>query len=100
MSPLAADKNYDTKYFVNTLRRLRVTPHVAQNDTNRSSAIDERTTRHAGYEVSQRKRKLVEQIFPMAEDHLFDAQGTASRHRAYRVDVHPGAGCVQFGSLD
>lgn len=60
---LGADKSYDTKDFVNNLRRLRVTPHVAQNDTNRSSAIDERTTRHAGYEVSQRKRKLVEQIF-------------------------------------
>ena len=42
------------------LREINVTPHVAQNDTNRSSAIDDRTTRHAGYEISQRKRKRVE----------------------------------------
>jgi hypothetical protein len=40
-----------------------VTPHVAQNTSNRSSAIDERTTRHAGYGVSQWKRKRVEEIF-------------------------------------
>ena len=43
---LGADKNYDTKGFVAELREMTVTPHVAQNDTNRSSAIDERTTRH------------------------------------------------------
>lgn len=40
-----------------------MTPHVAQNDTNRKSAIDQRTTRHAGYEISQRKRKRVEEVF-------------------------------------
>ncbi len=45
------------------LRGMNITPHVAQNDTNRRSAVDERTTRHAGYEVSQRKRKRVEQSF-------------------------------------
>jgi hypothetical protein len=48
---------------VRLLREMNVTPHVAQNDTKRSSAIDGRTTRHAGYEVSQRKRKRVEEIF-------------------------------------
>ena len=42
---------------------MNITPHVAQNNTNRCSAIDERTTRHAGYEASQRKRKRVEQSF-------------------------------------
>jgi hypothetical protein len=42
---------------------MQITPHVAQNDTNRRSAVDERTTRHAGYAVSQRKRKRVEQSF-------------------------------------
>jgi hypothetical protein len=42
---------------------MKVTPHVAQNDTNRRSAIDERTTRHEGYAVSQRKRKRVEEVF-------------------------------------
>jgi hypothetical protein len=40
---------------------MNITPHVAQNNTNRSSAIDGRTTRHAGYAVSQQKRKRVEQ---------------------------------------
>lgn len=60
---LGADKNYDTVGFVKKARRLKVTPHVAQNTSNRSSAIDRRTTHHAGYEISQRKRKLVEQIF-------------------------------------
>jgi hypothetical protein len=45
------------------LRSLQVTPHVAQNDTNRRSAIDRRTTRHEGYAVSQRKRKRVEEVF-------------------------------------
>src|ERR1700756_5585262 len=60
---LGGDKNYDTQEFVGELRRMNITPHVAQNDTNRRSAVDERTTRHAGYEVSQRKRKRVEQSF-------------------------------------
>jgi transposase len=60
---LGADKGYDTRAFVEALRRLGVTPHVAQNTSNRSSAIDGRTTRHPGYLVSQQKRKLVEEIF-------------------------------------
>src|SRR6266516_2463145 len=60
---LGADKNYDTKDCVAQLRRLQVTPHVAQNDKRRRSVIDERTTRHPGYLISQRKRKRVEEIF-------------------------------------
>jgi hypothetical protein len=60
---LEADKNYDTAEMVNLPREMNVTPHVAQNDTKRSSAIDGRTSRHAGYEVSQRERKRVEEIF-------------------------------------
>ena len=60
---LGADKGYDTHAFVGALRSLVVTPHVAQNTSHRSSAIDGRTTRHAGYLVSQQKRKLVEEIF-------------------------------------
>jgi len=60
---LAADKGYDTDDFIRRMRNLSVTPHVAQNRSNRSSAIDERTTRHRGYAISQRKRKIVEQIF-------------------------------------
>jgi transposase len=60
---LGADKGYDTREFVATLRQLGVTPHVAQHTTNRRSAIDDRTTRHSGYAVSQRVRKRVEEIF-------------------------------------
>ncbi len=60
---LGGDKNYDTQDLVKQLRQQRVTPHVAQNNTHRSSALDGRTTRHAGYAVSQRKRKRVEEIF-------------------------------------
>jgi hypothetical protein len=60
---LGGDKNYDTQEFVRELRGMNITPHVAQNTTKRRSAVDERTTRHAGYEVSQRKRIRVEQSF-------------------------------------
>jgi transposase len=60
---LGGDKNYDTQDLVKQLRQQRVTPHVAQNNTHRSSGLDGRTTRHAGYAVSQRKRKRVEEIF-------------------------------------
>jgi transposase len=60
---LGADKNDDTRDFVRELRELRVTPHVTQNTSGRSSAIDGRTTRHPGYALSQRKRKCVEEVF-------------------------------------
>src|SRR3954452_10238224 len=53
---LGADKAFDAQDFVNELRTMRVTPHVAQNTTRRS-AIDRRTTRHPGYAASQRVRK-------------------------------------------
>ena len=64
---LGADKNYDTKGFVEELREMRVTPHVARNDTNRSSAIDGRTTRHPGYATSQTIRKRIEECFGWAK---------------------------------
>ena len=60
---LGGDKNYDTHDFVALLREMEVTPHVAQNDTNRRSAIDGRTTHHTGYAISQQKRKRIEEIF-------------------------------------
>jgi hypothetical protein len=62
---LGGDKHYDNDEFCSGLRSINVTPHVAQNIHARkhSSAIDGRTTRHTGYEVSQRKRKRVEEIF-------------------------------------
>ncbi len=61
---VGADKAYDTRDFVAECRNMNVTPHVAQN-TRRSggSAVDERTTRHAGYAVSQKKRKRIEECF-------------------------------------
>jgi transposase len=61
---LGADKAYDTQGFVQDLRALRVTPHVSQNiNRNGGSAIDGRTTRHPGYEISQRIRKRIEEPF-------------------------------------
>lgn len=58
---LGADKGYDTREFVRELRGLEITPHVAAKV--KYSAIDGRTTRHAGYATSQKKRKRVEEIF-------------------------------------
>jgi transposase len=60
---LGADKGYDTQEFVRECRARDVTPHLARNDRGRRSAIDGRTTRHSGYAISQRKRKLIEQSF-------------------------------------
>lgn len=60
---LSADKAYDTRDLVRELRRMNITPHLAQNNTNRSSAIDGRTTKQPGYAISQQKRKRVEQSF-------------------------------------
>jgi len=65
---LGADKGYDTADFVNELRSMNVTPHVAQNQRGgpagrRRSAIDRRTTRQPGYAASQRHRKRIEEAF-------------------------------------
>lgn len=60
---LGADKAYDTEDFVNELRSMRVTPHVARNTSGRRSAIDGRTIRHGGYAASQRIRKRIEEAF-------------------------------------
>jgi IS5 family transposase len=61
---LAGDKGYDTRGFIDGCHELNVTPHVAQNvSRSGGSAIDGRTTRHPGYQVSQRIRKRVEEIF-------------------------------------
>jgi transposase/IS5 family transposase len=70
---LGADKGYDTREFVTACRARRVTPHVTQDVSRRRgggwrrSAIDQRTTRHAGYALSQRVRKRVEEIFGWAK---------------------------------
>ena len=66
---LAADKGYDTREFVRQIRELNVTPHVAQNVERRGgSAINARTTRHAGYALSIKARKLIEESFGWAKD--------------------------------
>jgi transposase len=66
---LAADKAYDVTAFVDDLRSRKVTPHIAidghltKTGKRRKTAIDRRTTRHGGYEVSQRCRKRIEEVF-------------------------------------
>jgi hypothetical protein len=61
---LGGDKNYDTRDFVDTLREMKITPHVARNEKRLGgSTIEARTTRHSGYEISLQKRKRVEQSF-------------------------------------
>jgi transposase len=62
-STVGGDKNYDTADFVAGCRERGCTPHVSQNDTNRRSAIDARTTRHPGYRISMIKRKQIEEPF-------------------------------------
>jgi len=58
---VGGDKGFDVASFVAGVRALAMTPHVAQKD--KGSAIDDRTTRHPGYAISQQKRKLIEQVF-------------------------------------
>jgi len=61
---VGGDKGFDTSEFVRECRNMRVTPHVAQNLGRRGgSSIDDRTTRHAGYRISQQKRKRIEECF-------------------------------------
>lgn len=61
---VGGDKGFDTREFVSECRHMRVTPHVAQNGGRPGgSAIDQRTTRHDGYRISQRKRKRIEECF-------------------------------------
>ncbi len=62
-STVGGDKNYDTSDFVAGCRKRGCTPHVSQNNTNRRSAIDARTTRHAGHRISTIKRKQIEEAF-------------------------------------
>jgi hypothetical protein len=70
-----ADKAYDTADHVAALRAINVTPHVTQNNAvtktgkNRRSAIDERTTRHRGYGMSQSRRAMIECVFGWGKQH-------------------------------
>ena len=60
---VGGDKGFDTQDFVAEMREINVTPHVAQNEAGRRSAIDGRTTRHPGYALSMRIRKRIEEAF-------------------------------------
>jgi transposase len=61
---VGGDKGFDTADFIAECRHMQVTPHVAQNDGRRGgSALDQRTTRHAGYRISQKRRKRIEECF-------------------------------------
>ena len=62
-STLGADKGYHNKDFVAHLRRRKIAPHIAMMNGRKTPGLDQRTTRHASYTISQRKRKRVEQIF-------------------------------------
>jgi transposase len=67
---VAGDCGYDTAGFVASCRERNITPHVAQNVNRRGgSALDQRTTRHAGYGISLRKRKMIETTFGWAKQY-------------------------------
>jgi hypothetical protein len=91
-------KAYDVAGFVAGLRRYNVTPHVAQNTTNRRSAIDRRTTRHPGYAVSGRIRKRIEEVFGWRQECRRLSQDPSPRPRPCRLDVHADGHCLQLGS--
>ena len=69
------DKAYDASDHVQAMRKLNVTPHVAQNQAatktgkTRKSAVDNRTTRHIGYAISQSRRAMIECIFGWGKQH-------------------------------
>jgi hypothetical protein len=64
---LGADKGYDAAEFIETLTQLKVAPHVAQNTSNRKSAVPDSVAKSDGYTISQQKRKLIEQGFGWAK---------------------------------
>jgi transposase len=91
---MGGDKNYDTQEFVGELRRMNITPHVAQNNTNRRSAVDERTTRHAGYEVSQSEAKTSGASVRVDEDGRDAKESEVARDRQGRVAVYLYRSCL------
>ncbi len=63
MRSLGADKGYHTKGFVRDLREQNIAPHIAMIEARVTPGLDRRTTRHASYALSQKKRKRIEEIF-------------------------------------
>ena len=89
---LGADKAYDVEAFIGDLRQRKVTPHIAiqggttKTGKTRKTAIDRRTTRHPGYEISQRIRKRVEEVFGWTKEQ--------AGYRQVKVRGRPKAGAV------
>jgi Transposase DDE domain len=75
---VAGDKGYDTRAFIAEARQLGFTPHVAQNTTRQRSAIDGRTIRHPGRQVSMRIRKRIEEPFGWTRPSAADASCATS----------------------
>ena len=100
---VGGDKNYDTAGFVADARKAGFTPHVAQNTTNRRSAIDRRTTRHDGYTISQRARKRVEEPFgwikTIAAGHKLRHKGR-DRNRGWFLISAAAYNLVRIATLD
>ena len=96
---VGGDKGFDTAEFVDQCRHMNVTPHVAQN-TGRpgGSAIDARTTRHAGYAVSQKKTKADRGVLRLAEGHRAAAQTETSRTVQSGMDLHLRGSGLQPGA--
>jgi len=92
---LGADKAYDVHGFVDDLRDLNVTPHIAQNTTNRTSAIDARTTSHPGYAISQQKAQANRRTIRLGQDDRWARAADAARRRALTVQVHPDYGSLR-----
>src|SRR3954452_20128862 len=91
---LGADKAFDAQDFVNELRAMNVTPHVAQNTSGRRSAIDGRVTRHQGYVLSQRIRKRIEEAFGWAKE--ISGLGRARFRGRERVGLAFGFAAVAY----
>jgi transposase len=94
---LGGDKGYDTEGGVTALREIGITPHFAQNDTNRQSALDRRTTRHPGYGVSLRIRKLIETRFGWMKD--IGTMRKTKRRGTVRVDEQLRLNAAAFNLL-
>jgi len=95
---LGADKAYDAEDFVNELRSMNATPHVAQNTNGRSSAIDGRTTRHAGYPLEPTHPQTDRGGLRLDQDHRWTGANQVPRPRARRMGLHLRSRRLQSGS--
>ena len=89
---LGADKGYDAAAFVKELRRLRAKPHVAQK--SKGSAIDKRTTRHEGCQVSLKSTQARRRDLRLDEDNRCTEENMTPRPCASRKYIHPSRSCI------